>query len=154
MKLASLKTARRFWHGGGCLVIVLQGKKEAIRCRAPELYLRGEAVEGRDVEKLVAGRAENPPRISHSRGFAAPSSSTFRRWSTPGNTNLPWRMAKIPANGTLAIVFPVRLVGDKLYPRRLNGRELQTTIVNSIVYKTNPPPTGPPTPPTHSIFLL
>jgi hypothetical protein len=44
---------------------------------------------------------------------------------------------------------PVRFasLGDKLYPRRPNGRQRQTTIVKSIDYETNPPPTGPPMPP-------
>ena len=120
--------------------------QEAIRRRATELFQRGGAVEGQAVENWYQAEAEIL-RESATRAvrravvvkvqevvYTGEYESTFEDGSIPGEWNPGDRV-------------PVRLVGDKLYPRRLNGRELQTTIVKSIGYKTNPPPTGPPTPP-------
>ena len=105
--------------------------QEAIRRRATELYQRAGAVEGRDVENWYQAEAEilresttHPIRravVINVQGvvYTGEYESTSADGYTPGE----WK----PGDPV-----PVRLAGDKLYLRRPNGRELQTTIVKRI----------------------
>jgi hypothetical protein len=106
-------------------------QQEAIRRRATALYQRGGGIEGHDVENWCQAEAEilresatHPVRravVVNLDGvvYTGEYESTSAEDYTPGE----WK----PGDPV-----PVRLAGDKLYLRRRNGRELQTTIVKRI----------------------
>ncbi len=105
--------------------------QEAIRRRATELFQRRGSLEGHDAENWYQAEAEilresasNPVRravVVNVRGvvYTGEYDSTSADGYIPGE----WK----PGDPV-----PVRLAGDKLYLRRPNGRELQTTIVKRI----------------------
>jgi hypothetical protein len=106
-------------------------QQEAIRRRATELYKRAGAVEGNDAENWYQAEAEilresvgtpvrraivvNVEGVVYTGEYESTSADGYApgEWS-PGDP------------------VPVRLAGDKLYLRRPNGHELQTTIVKRI----------------------
>jgi len=105
--------------------------QEAIRRRATELYQRSGAIDGHDSENWYQAEAEilresathairravviNVEGVVYTGEYECSSADGY----TPGE----WRAGD---------PIPVRLSGDKLYLRRRNGRELQTTIVKRI----------------------
>jgi hypothetical protein len=105
--------------------------QDAIRRRATELYQRSGAVPGHDMENWYQAEAEilresaihavrravvvNVQGVVYTGEYESASADGY----TPGE----WK----PGDPV-----PVRLAGDKLYLRRNNGRELQTTIVKRI----------------------
>jgi hypothetical protein len=116
--------ARRSWNYSPQM-------QEAIRRRATELYHHGGALEGHDEENWYQAEAEilresatNPARravVVNLQGvvYTGEYEATASEGYTPGE----WK----PGDPV-----PVRLAGDKLYLRRPNGQELQTTIVKRI----------------------
>ena len=104
---------------------------EAIRRRAAELYQRGGRAEGHDLENWCQAEAEilresathsvrravviNLKGIIYTGEYESDSAEGY----TPGE----WKAGD---------PVPVRVAGDKLYLRRRNGQELQTTIVKRI----------------------
>ncbi len=105
--------------------------QEAIRRRATELYHQGGALEGHDVENWYQAEAEilrestaNPVRravVGNLQGVVY--TGEYEAAAAEGYTPGEWK----PGDSV-----PVRLAGDKLYLRRSNGQELQTTIVKRI----------------------
>jgi hypothetical protein len=105
--------------------------QEAIRRRATELYQKGGAVEGHDTENWFQAEGEilresatqlaRRAVVVNLQGvvYTGEYDSTTAEGYTPGE----WK----PGDPV-----PVRLADDKLYLRRPNGRELQTTIVKRI----------------------
>jgi hypothetical protein len=105
--------------------------QEAIRRRAAEVYQRGGAAAGHDVENWYQAEAEilresatHPVRravVVNVQGvvYTGEYESTSAEGYIPGE----WK----PGDPV-----PVRLAGDKLFLLRRNGRELQTTIVKRI----------------------
>jgi hypothetical protein len=105
--------------------------QEAIRRRATELYHHGGAQDGHDTENWFQAEAEilresathlaRRAVVVNVEGvvYTGEYDSTVADGYTPGE----WK----PGDPV-----PVRLAGDKLYLRRPNGRELQTTIVKRI----------------------
>jgi hypothetical protein len=103
----------------------------AIRRRATELYQQGGAVEGHDTENWYQAEAEilrelatHPIRravVVNVQGVVY--TGEYDSSSADGYTPGEWK----PGDPV-----PVRLAGDKLYLRRHNGHELQTTIVKRI----------------------
>jgi len=105
--------------------------QEAIRRRAAELFQKSGGLPGHDVENWYQAEAEilresathavrravvvNVQGIVYTGEYDSTSADGY----TPGE----WK----PRDRV-----PVRLAGDKLYLRRPNGRELQTTIVKRI----------------------
>ena len=105
--------------------------QEAIRRRATELYHQGGALEGHDVENWYQAEAEilrestaNPVRravVVNLQGVVY--TGEYEAAAAEGYTPGEWK----PGDSVR-----VRLAGDKLYLRRRNGQELQTTIVKRI----------------------
>jgi hypothetical protein len=105
--------------------------QEAIRRRATELYQQGGEVEGHDAENWYRAEAEilresatHPVRRAivvnvHGVVYTGEYESTSANGYTPGEWN--------PGDPV-----PIRMAGNKLYLRRRNGQELQTTIVKRI----------------------
>ncbi|MGA8619526.1 MAG: DUF2934 domain-containing protein [Candidatus Sulfotelmatobacter sp.] len=106
-------------------------QRETIRRRATELYRQGGGVAGHDLENWCQAQAEilresftHPVRravVINLGGvvYTGEYESTSADDYTPGE----WK----PGDHV-----PVGLAGDKLYLRRSNGRELQTTILKRI----------------------
>jgi hypothetical protein len=105
--------------------------QEATRRRAAELFQRGGAIEGHDTDNWYQAEAEilresagNPARravVVNVRGVVY--TGEYDSASADGYIPGEWK----PGDPV-----PVRLAGDKLYLRRSNGRELQTTVVKRI----------------------
>ncbi|MGA8286010.1 MAG: DUF2934 domain-containing protein [Candidatus Sulfotelmatobacter sp.] len=105
--------------------------QEAIRRRATKIYQQSGAVEGHDAENWYQAEAEilresstNPGRravVVNLQGvvYTGEYEPTIADGYTPGE----WKSGD---------PVPVRLAGDKLYLRRPNGQELQTTVVKRI----------------------
>jgi hypothetical protein len=105
--------------------------QEAIRRRATEIYQRSGATEGHHLENWYQAEAEI---LRESAAHAVRRAvvvnlqgvvytGEYEPTSADGYTPGEWK----PGDPV-----PVRLAGDKLYLRRPNGRELQTTIVKRI----------------------
>ena len=104
---------------------------EAIRRRATELFQGGGAIEGHDAENWYRAEAEiiresgtHRARLAvvvnvHGVVYTGEYECSAADGYTPGE----WK----PGDPVL-----IRLAGNTLYPRRSNGRELQTTIVKRI----------------------
>jgi len=105
--------------------------QEAIRRRATELYQRSGAAEGHDVENWYQAEAEilreaaaHPVRraiIVNVEGVVY--TGEYEPASANGYTPGEWKAGDR---------VPIRLEGDKLFLRRPNGRELQTSVVKRI----------------------
>jgi hypothetical protein len=104
---------------------------EAIRRRATELYQLSGSIGGHDLENWCQAEAE----ILRESG-----ASTLRRAVVvnlggvvyTGEYDSASADDYTPGEWKPGDPVPVRLAGDKLYLRRPNGRELQTTIVKRI----------------------
>jgi hypothetical protein len=103
--------------------------QEAIRLRATELFQRGGAVEGHDVEHWYQVEAEvlREPTIHSVRRVVVVRGVVYTGEYEPISAD-----GYIPGEWTSGDRVPVRLAGDKLYLRRPNGREPKTTIVKRI----------------------
>jgi Protein of unknown function (DUF2934) len=105
--------------------------REAIRRRARELYQQGGEVEGHDAENWYQAEGEilRESTTNHIRRAVVVNlqgvvyTGEYEATAADGYTAGEWN----PGDPV-----PVRLAGDKLYLRRPNGRELQTTIVKRI----------------------
>ncbi|MFZ0774820.1 MAG: DUF2934 domain-containing protein [Candidatus Sulfotelmatobacter sp.] len=105
--------------------------QEAIRRRATEVYHRSGEVEGHDVENWCQAEAEIVREISEHATRSAVVvnvegvvyTGEYEAASADGYTAGEWK----PGDHV-----PIRLAGDRLYLRRPNGRELETTIVKRI----------------------
>jgi len=105
--------------------------QEAIRRRATELYQRSGAVPGHDLDNWCAAEAE----------IMRESTGYHTRLAIVVNVNgvvytCEYESAAaggyVPGEWKPGDPVPVRFSGDKLYLRRGNGSELQTTIVKRI----------------------
>ena len=106
-------------------------QQEAIRRRAAELYKLGGEPEGRDFDNWCQAEAEilresatHPVRraiVVNVNGVVYTGEYEFA--CADGYTPGEWKTGD---------PIPVRLAGDKLYLRRRNGRELQTTVIKRI----------------------
>jgi hypothetical protein len=105
--------------------------QEAIRRRAAELFERSGRLVGHDGENWLQAEAEivrelsiHPVRravVVNVQGVVY--TGEYEPTSAQGYT---------PGEWTPGDPIPIRLCGDKLYLRRPNGRELQSTIVKRI----------------------
>ena len=103
---------------------------EAIRRRATELFQRSGGIAGHDTENWYRAEAEilreearraRPAVVVNIDGVVY--TGEYESASAAGYTPGEW----LPGQPV-----PVRLAGNKLYLRRPNGRELQTTVVKRI----------------------
>jgi len=104
---------------------------EAIRRRATELYLRRGGIEGHDEENWYQAEAEiiretgtrSARRAVVINVEGVVYTGEYEEDTADGYTPGEWQ----PGDPV-----PIRLAGDKLYLRRRNGSELQTTVVKRI----------------------
>jgi hypothetical protein len=105
--------------------------QETIRRRATELFQRGGAVEGHDVEHWYQAEAE-VLRESALHAVRRAVVVNVRGVVYTGEYEPTAADGYIPGEWKPGDPVPVRLAGDQLYLRRPNGRELQTTVVKRI----------------------
>lgn len=104
---------------------------KAIRRRATELYHLSGNLEGLDLENWCQAEAE----IMRDSGTSAPRRAVVINVGGvvyTGEYDSGSADDYTPGEWKTGDPVPVRLAGDKLYLRRSNGRELQTTIVKRI----------------------
>ena len=105
--------------------------QEAIRRRATDLYRRGGEAEGHDVENWCRAEAEilretaahlaHPAVVVNVEGVVY--TGEYESASAGGYVPGEWKAGDR---------VPVRLDGDRLFLRRPNGRELETSVVKRI----------------------
>jgi hypothetical protein len=105
--------------------------QEAVRRRATELFQRRGAVEGHDADNWYQAEAEI---LRESAGNAVRRAVVVnvRGVVYTGEYESASADGYVPGEWKPGDPVPVRVAGDKLYLRRPNGRELQTTIVKRI----------------------
>ena len=103
----------------------------AIRRRAAELFQRSGAVDGHDAENSYQAEAEIL-RESTIHALRRAVVVNVRGVVYTGEYDTTSADGYAPGEWKPGDPVPVRLAGDKLYLRRPNGRELQTTIVKRI----------------------
>jgi hypothetical protein len=104
---------------------------EAIRRRATELYQSSGAIEGKDAENWRRAEAQiiresgmhlaRRAVVINVQGVVYTGEYDFR--AAAGYTSGEWKAGDR---------IPIRLAGDKLFLRRRNGLELETTIVKRL----------------------
>ncbi|MFZ0416510.1 MAG: DUF2934 domain-containing protein [Candidatus Sulfotelmatobacter sp.] len=105
--------------------------QEAIRRRATELYQRSGAVEGHDVANWCQAEAEilreTAAHVTHPAVVINLEGVVYT-----GEYDAAAADGYMPGEWKPGDRVPVRLDGDRLFLRRLNGRELQTNVVKRI----------------------
>ncbi len=104
---------------------------EAVRRRATELFQRGGAVEGRDADNWYQAEAEIL-RESSGNALRRAVVVNVRGVVYTGEYESASADGYVPGEWKPGDPVPVRVAGDKLYLRRPNGRELQTTVIKRI----------------------
>jgi hypothetical protein len=104
---------------------------EAIRRRATELFQDGGSVDGHDLDNWCQAEAEVLREISTHAVRRAVVINLGGVVYT-GEYDCTAADDYAPGEWKPGDPVPVRLAGDRLYLRRPNGRELQTTIVKRI----------------------
>jgi hypothetical protein len=105
--------------------------QEAIRRRARELYQRSGALPGHDLENWCAAEAEI---MRESKGYQTRLAIVVNINGVvyTGEYEAAAAEGYVPGEWKPGDPVPVRISGDKLYLRRSNGMELQTTVVKRI----------------------
>lgn len=104
---------------------------ETIRRRAEEIYIRNGRIDGRDLENWAQAEHEvmneiaNAPRRTAVvvRANGVQYVGEYKPESSEGY---------VPGEFGAGMPVPVRFEGEKMFVRRPNGRELETTIVQKI----------------------
>ncbi len=105
--------------------------QNAIRARAEELYRQGGGAEGHDVENWC--RAEAEIMRETTAAFARPAVViNVEGVVYTGEYDTASAEGYLPGEWKIGDRVPVRLEGDKLFLRRPNGRELETSVVKRI----------------------
>ncbi len=105
--------------------------QEAIRTRAEEVYRRSGAVEGHDLENWRQAEAEIM-RETASQVTRPAVVINVEGVVYTGEYNVAAAGGYLPGEWKVGDRVPVRLEGDRLFLRRPNGRELETSIVKRI----------------------
>lgn len=105
---------------------------DAIRRRAEEIYVRNGRVAGRDVENWIQAEreilSEAASRQPHRTAVVVKVDGVqIVGEYTPGNAE-----GYTPGEFAQGVKVPVRFEGEKMFVKRPNGRELETTIVKKI----------------------
>jgi hypothetical protein len=106
-----------------------EGVNEAIRRRAEEIYVRNGRIPGRDVENWVQAEKEilRETAESSSRRKAVVINVNGIRYV--GEYGLDSAEGYTPGEFAAGDSISVRFDGDKMFVKRRNGRELETTLV-------------------------
>jgi len=105
--------------------------QEATRRRAEEIYVQSGRIPGRDVENWTQAEREMREQVEKGNRRAAimvrANGSQYVGEYCPESAH-----GYVPGEIGVGSSVAVRLKGDKMYVKRPNGRELETTIVQKI----------------------
>jgi len=105
--------------------------QEATRRRAEEIYVQSGRIPGRDVENWTQAEREMREQVEKGNRRAAimvrVNGSQYVGEYCPESAD-----GYVPGEIGVGSSVSVRLKGDKMYVKRPNGRELETTIVQKI----------------------
>jgi Protein of unknown function (DUF2934) len=105
--------------------------EEATRRRAEEIYVQSGRIPGRDVENWTQAEREMREQVEKGNRRAAimvrVNGSQYVGEYCPDSAD-----GYVPGEIGVGSSVSVRLKGDKMYVKRPNGRELETTIVQKI----------------------
>lgn len=121
-------TTRNSPHGSAPVVQELQ---ERIRRRAEEIYLESGRVEGRDLANWSQAEHEIMNEAAHS-GRRTAVVVRVGGVQYVGEYAPEFSEGYEPGEFGPGASVPVRFVGDKMFVKRPNGKELETTIVQKI----------------------
>ena len=106
-------------------------RQEAIRRRAEEIYIRSGKIPGHDLENWAQAEQE----IKREAAGTSPLKAVVVRVNGVqyfGEYQLEDCDGYQPGELGKGKVVPVRFAGDKMFVKRSNGKELETTIVKKI----------------------
>jgi len=108
------------------------GLQEAIRRRAEEIYVRNGRIPGRDLENWAQAEREV---LNESAAFPARRTAvvvTVNGVKYVGEYDPASSGGYTPGEFGAGARVPVRFDGDKMFVKRPNGKELETTIVKKL----------------------
>jgi hypothetical protein len=107
-------------------------RHEAVRRRAEEIYVRSGRIPGRDLENWAQAEQEvlreSEARPASRKAIAVRVDGV----QYIGEYNLETSDGYRPGEFGTGVAVPVRFHGNKMFVRRPNGKELETTIVQKI----------------------
>ena len=103
--------------------------QQAIRRRAEEIYERSGRIRGRDVENWIRAEAEIRHELEEDGPHKASIVVKVDGVRYVGEYNMAEADGYTPGEFASGDPIPVRLEGDRMYVKRPNGKELETTIV-------------------------
>ena len=102
---------------------------EAIRRRAEEIYVRNGRIPGRDLENWAQAEREILHTTAELPGRRAAVMVTVNGVKYVGEYDAASSGGYTPGEFVAGARVPVRFEGDKMFVKRPNGQELETTIV-------------------------
>lgn len=102
---------------------------EAIRRRAEEIYFRSGCIPGRDVQNWTQAETEIREEATHHRTAVIVKVDGVQY---VGEYRPEASDGYVPGEFSPGSQLPVRFHADKMFVKRANGRELETTIVKKI----------------------
>jgi hypothetical protein len=103
--------------------------QEAIRRRAEEIYIRNGRVPGRDAENWAQAEQEILRESAGSKTRKMAIIVRVKGTEYIGEYNPETSDGYVPGEFGSGTAVPVRFHGDKMFVKRPNGKELETTIV-------------------------
>jgi hypothetical protein len=105
---------------------------EAVRLRAEEIYFRNGCIPGRDVENWAQAEQEILHPVSEAPAHRTAVVVTVNGVKYVGEYDAAASGGYTPGEFAAGARVPVRFEGDKMYVKRPNGEELETTIVKQL----------------------
>jgi hypothetical protein len=107
-------------------------RQEAIRRRAEEIYIRNGRIPGRDVENWAQAEQEILREFGEQPARKTAIIVRVNGAEYIGEYNPESSDGYVPGEFGAGASVPVRFHGDKMFVKRPNGKELETTIVKKI----------------------
>jgi Protein of unknown function (DUF2934) len=107
-------------------------RQEAIRRRAEEIYIRNGRIPGRDVENWAQAEQEILREFGEQPARKTAIIVRVNGADYVGEYNPESSDGYVPGEFGAGASVPVRFHGDKMFVKRPNGKELETTIVKQI----------------------
>lgn len=111
---------------------VVPDRHEAIRRRAEEIYIRNGRIPGRDAENWAQAEQEILREFGEQPARKTAIIVRVNGAEYIGEYNPESSDGYVPGEFGAGASVPVRFHGDKMFVKRPNGKELETTIVKQI----------------------
>jgi Protein of unknown function (DUF2934) len=111
---------------------IVPDRQEAIRRRAEEIYIRNGRIPGRDAENWAQAEQEILQEFADRPHRKTAIVVRVNGAEYLGEYNPESSDGYVPGEFGAGASVPVRFHGDKMFVKRPNGKELETTIVKQI----------------------